>query len=94
MFPSFLINKTSSQIPINHQEHEYFEHDEGLDRFEVHEARVHEPASRFGSALRLPGRSGAESAAFGSSRLNPGSAPVHLVEPVNGLTNPFGQPIN
>ncbi|MED6135409.1 hypothetical protein PIB30_046223 [Stylosanthes scabra] len=55
---------------------------------------VHEPASRFRPALRLPGQSGSESAAFGSSRLSPGSAPVHLVEPVNGPTNPFGQLVN
>ncbi|MED6207892.1 hypothetical protein PIB30_039891 [Stylosanthes scabra] len=47
---------------------------------------LHEPASRFRLALRLPGRSWAESAAFGASRLNPGSAPVHSVESINGPT--------
>ncbi|MED6224125.1 hypothetical protein PIB30_080719, partial [Stylosanthes scabra] len=42
---------------------------------------VQESASRFGPALRLSGRSWAESAAFGASRLNPGLTPVHLSEP-------------
>ncbi|MED6172158.1 hypothetical protein PIB30_047442, partial [Stylosanthes scabra] len=43
---------------------------------------VHDPASRFGPALRLPRRSCAESAVFDASRLNPSSTPVHLDDSV------------
>ncbi|MED6134773.1 hypothetical protein PIB30_040039 [Stylosanthes scabra] len=55
---------------------------------------VYEPASRFGPALSLPARSGAKSATFEASRLNPDQTPAHLVEPVNGPTNPYGQPVH
>ncbi|MED6185841.1 hypothetical protein PIB30_060857 [Stylosanthes scabra] len=50
---------------------------------------VHEPASRFRPALRLPRRSCAESAAFKTSRLNPGSTPVHLGDPVQWVNQPM-----
>ncbi|MED6108332.1 hypothetical protein PIB30_022922 [Stylosanthes scabra] len=51
---------------------------------------VHEPASRFGPALKLPRRSCAESAASEASRLNPGSTSVrYWVIRSNGLTNPW-----
>ncbi|MED6201019.1 hypothetical protein PIB30_090930 [Stylosanthes scabra] len=50
---------------------------------------VHEPVSRFGSALWFPRRSCAESAAFEDSRLNPGSTPVHLGDPVQWVNQPM-----
>ncbi|MED6195947.1 hypothetical protein PIB30_042615 [Stylosanthes scabra] len=50
---------------------------------------VAESTSRFGLALRLPRRSCAESAAFEALRLNLGSTPVHLGDPVQWVTNPW-----
>ncbi|MED6164370.1 hypothetical protein PIB30_089289 [Stylosanthes scabra] len=50
---------------------------------------VHEPASRFGPALRLPRRSCAESAAFEASRVHPSSTPVHLGDPVQWVSQPM-----
>ncbi|MED6199109.1 hypothetical protein PIB30_072806 [Stylosanthes scabra] len=55
---------------------------------------VHEPDSRFGMALRLSGRSWAESAAFKASRLNPDSTPVHLGEPVQLVNQPMVHLVN
>ncbi|MED6120548.1 hypothetical protein PIB30_021711 [Stylosanthes scabra] len=55
---------------------------------------VHEPASRFGPALRLPRRSCAESAAFEVSRLNLGSTPVHLGDPVQWVNQPMVHLVN
>ncbi|MED6140482.1 hypothetical protein PIB30_093661, partial [Stylosanthes scabra] len=55
---------------------------------------VQESASRFGLPLRLSGRSWAESAAFGTSRLNPGSTPVHLGEPVHWVNQPMVHLVN
>ncbi|MED6125062.1 hypothetical protein PIB30_064908 [Stylosanthes scabra] len=42
----------------------------------------------------LPGRSGAASAAFGDLRPNPGSAPVHLIEPVQWVNQLMVQLVN
>ncbi|MED6211337.1 hypothetical protein PIB30_072741 [Stylosanthes scabra] len=55
---------------------------------------VHEPNSRFGPALRLPRRSCAESAAFEVSRLNLGSTPVHLGDPVQWVNQPMVHLVN
>ncbi|MED6120627.1 hypothetical protein PIB30_022598 [Stylosanthes scabra] len=55
---------------------------------------VHEPTSRFGPALRLPRRSCAESAAFEVSRLNLGSTPVHLGDPVQWVNQPMVHLVN
>ncbi|MED6222252.1 hypothetical protein PIB30_062520 [Stylosanthes scabra] len=50
---------------------------------------VHELTSRFRPALRLPRRSCAESTAFEVSRLNLGSTPVHLGDPVQWVNQPW-----
>ncbi|MED6122023.1 hypothetical protein PIB30_035757 [Stylosanthes scabra] len=55
---------------------------------------VHEPASRFGPALRLPRRSWTETAAFEASRLNPGLTPVHLGDPVQWVNQPMVHLVN
>ncbi|MED6222224.1 hypothetical protein PIB30_062315 [Stylosanthes scabra] len=55
---------------------------------------VHEPTSRFGPALRLPRRSCAESAAFEVSRLNLGSTPIHLGDPVQWINQPMVHLVN
>ncbi|MED6112047.1 hypothetical protein PIB30_058113 [Stylosanthes scabra] len=55
---------------------------------------LHDSASRFRPALSLPGRSGDESAAFGASRLSPGSALVHLIEPVQWVNQPMVHLVN
>ncbi|MED6163875.1 hypothetical protein PIB30_084219 [Stylosanthes scabra] len=55
---------------------------------------LHEPASRFGPALRLLGRSWAESAAFEPSQLNLGSTLVHLDEPVQWVNKPMVHLVN
>ncbi|MED6207712.1 hypothetical protein PIB30_038178, partial [Stylosanthes scabra] len=57
-------------------------------------ASVHEPSSRFGPALRLRRRSWAESAAFEALQLNPGSAPVHLGDPVQWVNQPMVHLVN
>ncbi|MED6188236.1 hypothetical protein PIB30_084103 [Stylosanthes scabra] len=56
--------------------------------------QVHDSASRFGLALRLPRRSWDESTAFGASRLNPGSTPGHLGEPVQWVNQPMVHLVN
>ncbi|MED6171124.1 hypothetical protein PIB30_037856 [Stylosanthes scabra] len=55
---------------------------------------VHELASRFGPALRLSGRSWAESAVFEISQLNPGSTLVHLGESVQWVNQPMVHLVN
>ncbi|MED6153374.1 hypothetical protein PIB30_101365, partial [Stylosanthes scabra] len=57
-------------------------------------ASVHEPSSMFGPALRLRRRSWAESAAFEALRLNPGSAPIHLGDPVQWVNQPMVHLVN
>ncbi|MED6210015.1 hypothetical protein PIB30_060091 [Stylosanthes scabra] len=55
---------------------------------------VHEPASRFRRALRLPRRSFAESATFEASRVHLGSTPVHLGDPVQWVNQPMVHLVN
>ncbi|MED6188147.1 hypothetical protein PIB30_083242 [Stylosanthes scabra] len=55
---------------------------------------VSEPASRFGPALRLPGRSCVELVAFEASRLNPGSTPVQFGDSVQWVYQPMVHLVN
>ncbi|MED6137561.1 hypothetical protein PIB30_066103 [Stylosanthes scabra] len=55
---------------------------------------VQDSVSRFEPALRLSGRSWAESAAFGALQLNPGSTLVYLGESVQWVNQPMVHLLN